>query len=161
MKRIPRPVSAFAVLAIVLVATSVGGWAAGNPDRQPSPTPPDIVVDVCIPSVGPVLAHITVNREYVKTFTEADGTIILAINGAAFGTFTRLSNGTVVGVNASGPATITMHPDGAVTLVERGLLVAINSTGIWQYAGNSVVDPATGLVLSHSGRVTDICALLR
>ena len=161
MNTIRSFVSAFALCAIGLTANSMAVAAGGNPDRQPSPTPPDIVVDVCLPSVGPVLAHITVNREYVKTFTEPDGTIISAINGAAFGTFTRLSNGTVVSVNASGPATITMHPDGAVTIVERGLLVAINSTGIWQYAGNSVVDPATGLVLSHTGRVTDICALLR
>ena len=161
MNRIPLSVRAFAVFAMVLTGTSVGASAAGNPDRQPSPTPPDIVVDVCVPSVGPVLAHITVNREYVKTFTEADGTITSAINGAAFGTFTRLSNGAVVAVNASGPATLTVHPDGVVTFVNRGLLVAINSTGIWQYAGNSVVDPATGIVLSHSGRVTDICQLLR
>jgi hypothetical protein len=161
MKSIPRPIRAFALFAIVLTATSIGASAAGNPNRQPSPTPPDIVVDVCIPSVGPVLAHITVNREYVKTFTEADGTVRYAINGANFGTFTRLSTGAVVSVNASGPVTITMHPDGTVTVVSGGLLVAINSTGIWQYAGKSVVDPATGIVLSHNGRVTDICQLLR
>jgi hypothetical protein len=64
--------------------------------------------------------------------TEADGTVRIAINGAAFGTFTRLSNGTVVSVNASGHTTITMRPDGVVTYVSRGLLVAINATGIWQ-----------------------------
>jgi hypothetical protein len=131
MKRIRWSVRAFALCAVGLTANSIGASAAGNPDRQPSPTPPDIVVDVCVPSVGPVLAHITVNREYVKTFTEADGTITSAINGAAFGTFTRLSNGAVVTVNASGPATLTVHPDGVVTFVNRGLLVAINSTGIW------------------------------
>ena len=161
MNRIPRPVRALALCAIGLTLNSIGAAAAGNPGRQPSPTPPDIVVDVCGPSVGPVLAHITVNREYVKTFTEADGTIRIAINGAAFGTFTRLSNGTVVSVNASGPATFTIRPDGVVTFVNRGLLVAINATGIWQYAGDSVVDPASGLVLSFTGRVIDICALLR
>jgi hypothetical protein len=161
MNQIPWSIRAFALCAITLTANSIGASAAGNPDRQPLPTPPDIVVDVCNPSTGPVLAHITVNREYVKTFTAADGTITFAINGASFGTFTRQSNGTVVSVNASGPARITMHPDGVVTYVSRGLLVAINEIGIWQYAGNSVVDPATGVILSHSGRVTDICQLLR
>ena len=161
MNRIPWSIRAFALCAIMLTANSIGAAAAGNPGRQPLPTPPDIVVDVCNPSVGPVLAHLTVNREYIKTFAAPDGTVTYAINGASFGTFTRLSNGTVVSVNASGPTTITMHLGGAVTYVSRGLLVAINETGIWQYAGLSVVDPATGLVLSHSGRVTDICQLLR
>lgn len=161
MNRIPSVVRAFAVCAIALTLNSMAVVAGGNPGRQPAPTPPDIVVDVCVPSVGPVLAHITVNREYVKTFTEADGTVTYAINGASFGTFTRLSTGAVVSVNASGPVAITMHPDGTVTYVSRGLLVAINSTGIWQYAGKSVVDPATGNVLTHDGRVTDICQLLR
>jgi len=161
MNRIPLFVRAFALVAMVLTANSVSATAAGKPDRQPAPTPPDIVVDVCVPSIGPVLARITVNREYTKTFTEADGTIKFDINGASFGTFTRLSNGAVISVNASGPATLTFQPNGVVTFVSRGLLVAINSTGIWQYAGNTLLDPATGLALSHSGRVTDICKLLR
>ena len=103
MNRIPPFVRAFALVALVLAASSVSATAAGKPDRQPAPTPPDIVVDVCVPSIGPVLARITVNREYTKTFTEAEGTIKFDINGASFGTFTRLSNGAVISVNASGP----------------------------------------------------------
>ena len=96
----------------------------------------------------------------MTTFTQKDGTVRTSINGASFGTFTRLSDGKTVAVNASGPATFTAYADGNATYVTRGLLVAIEPDGIWQFAGRVEVNPATGAILSHTGRVTSICAML-
>ena len=75
---------------------------------------------------------------------------------------TVTGNGRTLTLNSSGPATIYIHPDGSVAIVDLGpvFYIAPDLSGFWLYYGHVVVDPNTGLVLSHAGAVTDVCALL-
>lgn len=162
MRALSRLVSAITIAAFGLSMTSIASAAAGNPGKTPIPTPPDIVTDACGPAVGPVLAHITVNREFTKTFVQQDGTVKITVNGASFAAFTRLSTGKTVSLNISGNGYIAIRPDGEVIAISRGPLVDVNPPGggIWLYRGRVTFDPFTGLVFSSSGQVTDVCALL-
>jgi hypothetical protein len=155
----------FAVAALSFAAicfTSASALAGGNPNRQPLPNPPDVVGPLCGASIGTVVAHLSVNREYIKTFTEKDGTVRLEINGFAQSTVT--ANGKTLSFNSSGPATITIHPDNTVTNIGQGHAFVIGptgpNTGILVVTGRISVDPATGNVVVLSGHVTDVCALL-
>jgi hypothetical protein len=159
MKRIPSLVRVVALCAIGLTLNSMGVAAGGNPGRQPAPTPPDILVDVCGPVVGTVLGQVIVNNEYLKTFVEKDGTIRIAINGASTARFTRLSTGKTLDFNESGPGAITIKPDGTVIISGTGQVVAIDQTGIWHHSGPVEVRP-DGSVAFLGGHTTDICGLL-
>jgi hypothetical protein len=146
-----------------LYVGSAGVLAAGNPGRTPLPTPPDVVGLLCGPSVGTVVAHISVNREYIKTFTNTNGTLRFGINGYAQSTVT--ANGKTLAFNTSGPATVTVNPDGTtVSNIGEGHAFIIGptgpNTGILLVTGRITVDPATGNVIVLSGHVTDVCALL-
>jgi hypothetical protein len=149
--------------AAALSLTSAGGLAAGNPGRTPLPTPPDVTGPLCGPSIGNVVAHISVNREYLLTFTEADGTMRFGINGFAQSTVT--ANGKTLAFNSSGPATITVNSDGTTArIISEGHAFVIGptgpNTGILLVTGRITVDLATGNVIILSGNVTDVCALL-
>jgi hypothetical protein len=149
--------------AAALCFSSAGGLAAGNPGRTPLPTPPDVVGPLCGPSIGTVVAHISVNREYIKTFTQTGGTLRFAINGFAESTVT--ANGKTLAFNTSGPATITVNPDGTTAnVISEGHSFVIGptgpNTGIILVTGRITVDLATGNIIVLSGHVTDVCALL-
>lgn len=149
--------------AAALSATAAGGLAAGNPGRQPLPTPPDVVGPLCGPTIGTVVAHISVNREYIKTFTNTNGTLRFKINGYAQSTVT--ANGKTLAFNTSGPATITVNPDGTtLNIISEGHSFVIGptgpNTGIIVVTGRITVDLATGNIIVLSGHVTDVCALL-
>lgn len=136
--------------------------AAGNPDREPFPTLPDVSGPFCGPAVGTVLAHIEVNRAYIKTFTSKDGDLVrLQVNGFSSGRIT--ANGETMTFNSGGPATITFGAGDAVTIVGRGHSFAINpygpNTGIINFEGRITVDGGTGIVTASTGHQTDICAL--
>jgi hypothetical protein len=152
-----------AVLSTAAIGfSSVTAVGAGNPGRTPLPNPPDVVGPLCGPTIGTVVAHISVNREYIKTFTQKDGTVRLEINGFAESTVT--ANGKTLSFNSSGPASITIHPDNTVTNVGQGHAFVIGptgpNTGILVVTGRITVDPNTGNVIVLSGHVTDVCALL-
>src|ERR1700682_3611727 len=105
--------------AAALYLSSAGGLAAGNPGRTPLPTPTDVGRPLCGPSVGTVVAHIAVNREYIKTFTNTNGTLRFGINGFAQSTVT--ANGKTLAFNTSGPATVTVSPDGTtLNVISQG-----------------------------------------
>lgn len=156
---------AFAAATTLLALTwlgSVSASADGNPGRTPLPTPPDAVGPFCGPALGTVVAHATVNREFIKTFTQSNGTTRLEINGFLAATVT--ANGKTLAFNASGPTTIWIHPDNTMTVVSYGHVFAINpygpNTGILVITGRTNVDPVNGVVTSFTGHATDVCALL-
>ena len=153
------PAVVLSVLGLWLMSASV--LAGGNPGRQPAPTPADAVGTFCGADLGVVVAHVEINKEFMKTFTLGNGTIRLAINGRFVSTVT--GNGRTLTFNTSGPATLILSADGSQVLqiVTRGRTFVIEPFGMFVYSGLVIVDPATGLVTSHSGQVTDVCALLR
>jgi hypothetical protein len=157
MTRTLRSASKSLVLALAAVClASVSVLAGGNPGRELIPPVEDEYV-TC-PSGIVALVHNTIEKEYIKTFTQKDGTLRYAINGRLVVEVT--GNGKTLTLNASGPGTITVGPDGSVSLVFEGVTLSIprSADAIWLYSGRLVFDH--GVVVSHSGSVTDVCALL-
>lgn len=146
--------------AVWLAATPAQG--AGNPDRQAFPTPPDVSGPFCGPAVGIVLAHVEINRAFIKTFTARDGGVIrLEVNGFSSARIT--ANGKTMTFNSSGPGTITFGTNDSVSIAGRGHSFAIDpygpNTGIIDFTGLITVDGTTGIVTSSTGHQTDVCAL--
>jgi hypothetical protein len=61
-----------------------------------------------------------VNKEYTKLLKTSDGTMITLATGAFKASYTNLSTGKTITVNESGPAKITVHPDGSAVLAFKG-----------------------------------------
>ncbi len=76
---------------------------------------------------------------------------------------TITGNGKTITINASGPGSITIFPDGNVVEVLEGHTIYFNTPdkGIFLFDGLVVVDTSSGTIASHNGHVTDVCALLR
>jgi hypothetical protein len=153
-----RASKALALAAAAACLASVSVLAAGNPDRQLIPPVPDEYV-TC-PSGIVALVHNTIEKEYIKTFTEQDGTLRYAINGRLVVAVT--GNGKTLTFNASGPGTIIVRPDGTASIVTEGLTFSIPraANAIWLFTGRVVFDANTGTIVSHEGMTTDVCALL-
>jgi len=154
--------SAAALVALVFgLSAAVSASASGNPGRVPLPPPPDVVGPVCGQAMGTIVAHISVDREYIKTYTFSNGTTKYEVNGTQTDTIT--GNGKTITINASGPGSITFFPDGNVVEVLEGHTIYFNTPdkGIFLFDGLVVVDTSNGTIASHNGHVTDVCALLR
>ena len=95
---------------------------------------------------------------YIKTFTEQDGTLRYGVNGRLVVEVT--GNGKTLTVNASCPGTVTVGPDHSVSVVFEGLTLSIPRTAdaIWLFSGRVVF--SSGAIVSHTGKTTDVCALL-
>ena len=153
-----RASKALALAASAVCLASVSVVAAGNPGRELIPPVPDAYV-TC-PSGIVALVHNTIEKEYIKTFTQKDGTLRYGIDGRLVVEVT--GNGKTLTFNASGPGSIVVHPDGTASIVTEGLTFSIPraNNAIWLFTGRVVFDAATGTILSHSGSTTDVCAQL-
>jgi hypothetical protein len=120
-----------------------------------------VVGPLCGVAMGTIVAHISVDREYIKTYTFSNGTTKYEVNGTQTDTVT--GNGKTVTINASGPGSITILADGTVVQVLQGHTIYFNTPdkGIFLFDGLAVVDTSNGTIASHNGHVTDVCALLR
>ena len=149
----------FALLALALASVWLGALgvsAAGNPGRTPLPAGGPL--DINCGGIHAV-ASITFDKEFAKTFTLADGTVKVMVEGRQLVAVT--GNGKVLTFNASGPAAIYLRPDSVTVVLEgRTFYIAPGLDGMWMYTGNLVVDGTTGLITSHDGHVTDVCAML-
>ncbi|TMC84666.1 MAG: hypothetical protein E6J06_06040 [Chloroflexi bacterium] len=153
-----RVLAAAAVAFALVLVASMAVSAAGNQGRTPYPSGGP--VDINCGGI-PAVASVTFNKEFAKTYTLADGTVKVMIEGRQLAQVT--GNGKVLNFNSSGPVAIYFRPDKSVTVVLEGRTFYIAPTldGMWLYTGKLVVDGTTGLITSHDGHVTDICALLK
>src|SRR2546423_15353896 len=151
-----RLLAVAALVSALLLAASTVASAAGKHDRQPLPGPDQ--TGTC--PFGPVLEHAVLDREYYKTYTLADGTTKYLVEGSLAIQLT--GNGRTVTINAGGPGAEYVHPDGSVILAGHGqvLFTGVHGEGIWLYNGHVLVDANTGLLISRTGRATDVCAML-
>ena len=109
-----------------------------------------------------------VNNQVVKTFPpEPNGDIVQRITGNYVTSVTNTSTGKSITVNISGPARITIHPDGSATLEATGrwfLGEIVNAPfTVFISSGRVVISIApdgTPTLVSQSGKVEDLCALL-
>ena len=143
------------VSAAALYLTSGGGLAAGNPGRVPNP-----VGDLSGTFCGqPILLHVVVNQEFVKSFATKDGGTRLEIDGRLV--VAVINSQKTLMFNASGPGTVILAADQSLVSVNgRGQVFLItNNGGLFLINGLALFD-ASGNLVSVNGHVTDICALL-
>jgi len=160
MSLVSKALGATLVVFLFGLSAAVGVLASGNPGRQFLPPPPDVVGPVCGQAMGTIVGHVTIDREYIKTYTFSNGVTKLEVNGTQIDTIT--GNGKTVTINTSGPGSITFFPNGNVVEVLQGHTLYFNlpDKGIFLFDGLVVVDTANGTIASHDGHVTDVCALL-
>jgi len=103
-----------------------------------------------------------------------DGSTVLDVIRALIGSVSNVDTGKTIQVNASGPATVTVSPDGSTATSDaRGLVLLpgpnltafgfpsnlVVTSGAWQYTQES----GLGALLAMSGTphlLTDVCAVL-
>ena len=117
----------------------------------------------------PVQVDLLVNKEYSKASTLEDGTTVLHVTGSS--KYLASSPTTSITVNASGPADVTISPDGTVTIRGRGhglqpfTAAQAEEAGVPRLAllvGLTVLrfSPDGSATLIHSTRVVDLCTEL-
>ncbi len=164
-----RLFAAATVCCAVVLASSSAVAAGGNPGRTLAPPPDPYTALLCGAAVGDVTVSVDLDtyRSYVKTYTMSDGSVRLKFNG--FQAATVQGNGKTLHFNISGPGTVLINGNTLVALIGtgHGLYIGPPGTtqpGLFLYTGQVVfaVEPSgNAIVVSHTGNVTDICALLR
>src|SRR5438128_8437163 len=85
-----RVLTAFPVSSALILGGSVAASAAGNPGRTPNPSGGPL--DINCGGI-PAVASITFNKEFAKTYTLADGTVKVMIEGRQLVTVTGTGKG--------------------------------------------------------------------
>jgi hypothetical protein len=114
-----------------------------------------------------------VDKEFSKILKVSDGPMTFLVTGAATASFTNLQTGKTITENVSGPAKITVQPDGSLTALAKGhsvkFLVPADAARfglptVSVLAGaltESVAPDGTYTSLSLQGHVlVDVCAAL-
>jgi hypothetical protein len=144
------------------------GLARGKPTRSPLLAGPFEVPAGVACSFGVLGGEPIVNNQVLKTFPpEPNGDIVQLATGALVFTVTNASTGKSITVNASGPGRITIHPDGSTTLEAWGrwFLGLIENAPFTLFISSgrvviSIAPDGTPTLVSQSGHVEDVCALL-
>ena len=161
--------SAAAVTGLAVGPVAVS--ANNDPHRQFLPAGPIDLVGYCSFTVH---VEFPVDREYGTITTEPDGSTLIKVTGALFNTFTNEATGKSVYVNASGPGTFLISPDGSTVTTDgqgQSVDLAPNLTAfgfpsnLVENAGpvHYVQASGFGTMTSFSGHInvlTDICAAL-
>ncbi len=159
--------------AVAILISPVSGSANSDPHRSPLPAGPlDLPATYC---GFPMHLDFPVNREYQTISTASDGSTVLTITGSLFVTATNQVTGKAVTVNASGPGTLTISPNGATGIFDnRGLffLFAPNAkqfgfpsnvvvtSGAWSFISDFNTNNIIGLTTAQPRVLSDICAAL-
>ena len=117
----------------------------------------------------PVHLEPVVNKEYGTFTTSADGATIIKESGVLKFAISNQDTGKTTLVNASGPGTVTIYPDGSVTVLGTGHWLIFNPAddaaafglpGLMVTSGRlyEALDPSNKLTeLSVTGRAIDVC----
>jgi hypothetical protein len=141
--------------------------AIGKPTRSPLLAGPFEIPAGVVCSFG-VFGEDIVNNQVVKTFPPGpNGDIVQLATGNFVLRLTNTSTGKSITVNISGPGRFTIHADGSTTLEAWGrwFLALIENAPFTAFisSGRVVISFApdgTATVVSQSGHVEDVCALL-
>jgi hypothetical protein len=154
------------LLVLVAMAAIVSPVAAAKPSRDPIVIPPEFLVfeagQVC---EFPVHVEILVNREYIKTWTDADGNPIRdQINGSLVVRVFNDDTGASVDLNVGGPGRDLYNADGSLTQIFLGHGVPIFEGIFYGTIGYHafLLNPDFSLdeVGVAHGRTFDVCAMI-
>jgi hypothetical protein len=155
VKRIFAAACSIVVSAIIAIPAT-----ASAPTRTPAPNPPIHLANVC---PFPVTLTFPVDNQYVITFTDSSGNVTREIfAGHLVVTFTNDVTLKSLTTNFSGPAIITMHPDGSATLAFVGPQGGPLSNTLLAGAGRTVfqIAPDGTVAQTQVGHFYDVCAAL-
>jgi hypothetical protein len=172
MRRLGMIAALGALLGVLAGAVTASPALARGPKWQLMPVQPFTLPSLFCGfevNVTPVA-----DREFSKILKVSDGSMTLLVTGAATASFTNLQTGKTITENVSGPATITIQPDGSLTALGKGhsvkFLVPADAARfglptVSVLAGaltESVAPDGTYTSLSLQGHVlVDVCAALR
>ncbi len=120
---VPPSVGA-ALLAVTAAIALLIGPASASANNDPhriylAAAPFDLPSSFC---GFPIHIDTLVDKEYAKVSQGADGSTIYKITGSLFDSVTNEATGKTITLNASGPANLTVSPDGTIgTFDARGL----------------------------------------
>jgi hypothetical protein len=142
--------------------------AIGKPTRSPLPDSDPFQIPAGEACSFGVFVETIVNNQVVTTFPpEPNGDIVQLATGDFVTRMTNTSTGKSITINISGPGHVTIHPDGSATLEATGrwFLGLIENAPFTAFisSGRVVISFApdgTGTLVSQSGHVEDVCALL-
>lgn len=160
-----------AVLALAAVLYPTNVLANNDPHRTfLAATPFDPPAGVC---TFPVHLAFPVNNEYGTISTAADGSTVITVTGSLKVTATNKATGSNITLNASGPATFTISPDGTTEQLDGrglGLFFAPNGTGFGLPSGlvqtsgplHATIDIASQdiITINRPHVLLDVCAAL-
>ena len=156
-------------LAALLVGMTTGVASASNSPRLPVPFQ---FFPVNCPNGFTAQGSLIRNNEYETIKLLANGDTVLFFSGVLIDKVTNETTGQSVIENASGTATVTLHPDGSGLTIsngpnligftpaqasEFGLPLLGLYDGTSQVTFDSSGNPTS---VSFNGRVTDVCAAL-
>ena len=153
-----------ATLTLVVLASPV---AAAKPSRDPLVIPPEFLVFPAGTACAfPVHAEILLNREYIKTWTDADGNPIRdQINGSLRVRLVNDLTGAFVDLNVGGPGRDLYHGDGTMTVLFLGHALPIFEGVFYLTRGShsfevNVADFSLIEIGPAHGRIIDVCAMI-
>ena len=101
------------LLSVVLALLFTSAASADKPIKEPLPAEDLTLEDVCS---FDVLVEITVNKEFIKTFSNGRQ----LITGAFRARVTNLDSEASLDLNIPGPGAFVENPDGSATLISHG-----------------------------------------
>jgi len=171
MRRLGVIVALGALLGMVGAVVTASPALARGPQWQVFPAAPFTLpatfcgFDVRVAGVA--------DKEFVKTLTASDGSTTFLVTGLLTASWTNLATGKTITLNGSGPAKITVNPDGSVIELRKGPNFAILTPAEAARFGLPTVSVTSGALtesLAPDGTVTsaslqgnvlvDICAAL-
>ena len=161
-----------ALLGMVGGLTTASPALARGPNWQVFPAPPvTLPATSCGFDVG---AAAVADKEFVTILQNPDGSTTCLVTGTLTASFTNLETGKTVIEDGSGPAKITVNPDGSYIELRKGPKIAILTPAEAARFGLPTVSVTAGALtesLAPDGTVTsaslqgqvlvDICAALR
>lgn len=162
MKRI-----AIVLLVLVAMAAIASPVAAAKPSRDPLEIPEEFLVFPAGTACEfPVHAEILLNREYIKTWTDADGNPTRdQINGSLRVRLVNDLTGDFVDLNVGGPGRDLYHGDGTMTVVFLGRSLPIfegvfyGTLGFHSFEVN-VADFSLIEIGEDHGQIINVCAMI-
>jgi hypothetical protein len=173
MRRAGVIVALGALLGMFGAVVTAAPALARGPKWQFQPAPPAITLPAAFCGFK-VRVTFPVNREFAKVLKASDGSMTTLVTGSLFASFTNLEAGKTITENISGPAKVTVFPDGSLTEAAKGLNPLILTPAdaarfglpnVFVTAGARTVSIApdgsfTSLSL-HGHVLVDVCAALR
>ena len=153
-----------AVLALFVLPTGVA--AVGKPEREPLVYPPSLVLPAGFACEEfDVQVDFLVNREFTKTFFDAEGNPIRSlVTGSLVVQLTNVEDDISMVFNIGGPSHTIYNSEGTVTQYFLGRSAPLFEGLFYLSFGRHVflLDENLGLIEAGatSGRSVDVCALL-